>query len=860
MKKHFYTLLMVFWCSILVLAQNVAFSISPTSFNEDERITITFTGINENSFGTDTYLWSWATDINNGGGDCPTNGSWNNSNEANKLTRKSQGVYSISFIPKNFYGFTNPLKNIGFLVKNKNGSVQSGDMHYSVGRVTNNPNVEVITEEKPSWIQQGINYDANNPNKVGLALYAPHKDYVYVVGSFNNWKESSEYLMKKDTQNPHLFWLEISGLEAKKLYTFQYKTNDGIRVADPYSPLVLSPYDDKWISNTIYPNLPQYPVGQDYEVSVIQTGMPKYQWKHTNYTKPNKDNLIIYELLVRDFTEGKSWQSTMEKIPYIKALGVNAIQIMPIMEFEGNDSWGYNTSFHYAIDKAYGTAEKFKEFVDECHKNGIVVILDIALNHATQRNPLSRLWNIDPDGDGYGIPASNNPYFNQTATHSYPFFEDFNHASEHTRYYVKRVIEQWIKEYNIDGIRWDLTKGFTQNCTNNDDCTHAYQKDRVDVMKLYADYQWAVDPSSYVIFEHLGTDEEEKEWANYRLGEGKGIMLWDNLVHPYNENTMGYASSSNFNKVSYKNHLGFGERRNVSYAESHDEERLMYKNLQYGNAQGGYSVKNLDTALQRMKALGAVLFTVPGPKMIWQFGELGYDFSINHCTDGSVKNDCRTDAKPIAFQLGYDNQANRKDLYDTWAKIIKLRLNNEVFNTNTFEVQSGDLIPKIYIWNDNISIDKLKNVVIVANFTLTPQSVVPYVPFDGNWYNLLDNSVISFTSTDMPIHLEAGDFKILGNAPTQDNTLSTISNKVEKGLMLKVLQNPIQNREIKLRVENAQKSTLYLYDFAGEMLKKVPVSQEKGEISLSVSDLASGVYLLQLKSEKETAVAKVILK
>src|SRR5690606_22913541 len=146
------------------------------------------------------------------------------------------------------------------------------------------------------------------------------------------------------------------------------------------------------------------------------------------------------------------------------------------------------------------------------------------------------------------------------------------------------------------------TKGFTQNCTGSDEaCTNAYQQDRVDVLKLYADYQWDVDDTSYVIFEHLGTSAEEAQWANYRIDEGKGVMTWKILNNAYNQNTMGYASNSNFSSIDHESQ-GFEERRSLSYGESHDEERLMVKNLQYGASSGSYNVTNLATALERQKA------------------------------------------------------------------------------------------------------------------------------------------------------------------------------------------------------------------------------------------------------------------
>ncbi len=713
----------------------------------------------------------------------------------------------------------------------------------------------------PSYMRQGINYDPADPTKVGLALFAPGKPYVHVIGSFNNWTVSGNYLMKRDTSNTNLYWIEITGLTPQQIYTFQYRTADGIKVSDPYSPLVLSPYDDQWINQnaTVYPNLPPYPAGQSFEVSVIQTAKPAYPWVVTNFTKPAKENLIVYELLVRDFTAQQTWQSLIDKMSYLKSLNINAIELMPVMEFDGNNSWGYNTAFHYALDKAYGTPEKFKEFIDLCHQNGIAVILDIALNHATGRNPLERMWMVDPDGDGFGEPAADNPFFNQVAKHSYGVFHDFNHSKAETKYYVNRVLEQWIKEYKVDGFRWDLTKGFTQNCTAGDDtCTNNYQQDRVNILRGYADYQWGYDPTSYVIFEHLGQDSEEAAWANYKISEGKGIMMWDKLTNQYNENTMGTSGYSNFNRVKYTAH-GFTERRNISYGESHDEERIMYKNLVYGIA--GFN--NLPAYLQRQKAYGAVFLTVPGPKMIWQFAELGYDKSIYTCTDGTVNTEsdstpgnCKLDSKPSAFGLAYDTDAARKSVYDSWAKMLALRLSNQVFNTKTFTVESGNLMPRIYIWNDTTA-EALKNVVILANFTNSTQNIVPNFPYTGNWVNLMDNSSVPVSSTTTPITIEAGGFRIFGNAAALgvDNV-----NAGKNAVSLVVAPNPVTNGTANIRYSNADNGTLEIYDLSGKVVKSLKTAKNNGDESISVNGLKSGMYLIQLKSDKGVAVTKMIVK
>lgn len=758
---------------------------------------------------------------------------------------------------------TTSYNNFGFAINGDNNmeltatNPSDGSVLSSTFTLANTP--VVVSAPIPSYIKQGINYDPSDNTKVGLALYAPFKSYVHVLGSFNNWSVSSNYLMKKDTANPDLYWIEITGLTPMQVYTFQYRTNDGVKVADPYSPLVLSPDDDPYISAATYPNKPVYPAGQEFDVSVIQTGKPAYNWQVSNFVKPAKENLVVYEALVRDFTTQRTWQSMIDKIPYLKGLNINAIELMPIMEFDGNNSWGYNPGFHYALDKAYGTPEKFKEFVDTCHQNGIAIILDIALNHATGRSPLERLWMDDPDGNGYGDVAANNPYFNQTAKHTYSVFYDFNHSKPETKYYVKRVLAQWINEYKIDGFRWDLTKGFTQACSSSDEtCTNSYQQDRVDILKTYADYEWADDPTSYIIFEHLGQDNEEQQWANYRINEGKGVMMWNKMTDQFGQNTMGYASSSDLSRANYTNH-GFTGERTMTYGESHDEERLMYKNISYGATNGSYNVKDLATALQRQKAYGAIFLSLPGPKMIWQFGELGYDFSINTCSNGSISNNCRLDEKPVAFALGYDQDPVRKAVYDTWAKILEIRLKNKVFETKTFAINSGDLMPKLYIYDDTLPPTSLKNVVILANLTLTAQNIVPNLPYAGNWYNLMDNSVRNFAATTTPVTLQPGDFIILGNQPSA--ALATVeTNAADNAVKIQLAQNPVANGLANVKLTNAKNGTISVYDLSGKLVQSFMVTSDNGIQSLRLNNVKSGMYLLQLKTENGNAVTKMIVK
>ena len=745
-------------------------------------------------------------------------------------------------------------------------------------------NPGTVSETIPAGLIEGINYNAGDATKATLVLDAPGKDFIYVAGSFNSWQPGTTYAMKKDaTAGSTKFWLELTGLVPGTNYTYQYWVVDEtpvvgspaiVKTADPYSTLVLNKEDDPYIPAGNYPNLPAYPAGQDREVTVLQTGQTPYAWSAatTNFIKPEKDKLVVYEVLVRDFDSNRSYQNLINRIDYFKNLKINAIELMPVMEFDGNESWGYNTSFHMALDKAYGPSSKLKEFIDLCHQNGIAVILDVALNHAFGRNPMDRMWMNDPDGDGWGGPASDNPYFNMTATHSYNVGNDFNHQQSRTKTYVKRVVKQWIEEYKIDGFRWDLTKGFTQNCASGDVCTNSYQQDRVDVLKEYADYSWSLDPTHYTIFEHLGNDSEEQQWANYRVsgdadGISKGVMMWGIMTEAYNELSMGYNNSkNNIERMGYDAH-GFSGKRVMGYAESHDEERLMYKNITFGNSSNpAHNVKTLNTALSRMSAIGAVSLLVPGPKMIWHFGALGWEKSIWACTDGTVNSDydggvpagdCKLATKQQPQWVNnWLGDVNRNKIYFDWAKMITLKTTEPLFNVNNtansgFDIQSGSTItPRLFLWDNTMPSTQLKNVVVLTNFDVTSQNVIPDFPYTGTWYNLMDNTSFEVSSTTATIAIEAGGFRIFGNKPS---TLGTDTFEVNGEIYL--YPNPAKN----YFTLNTTASKVEIYSITGQLVKSFNAANQSKENQYPIGDLNNGIYLVKVLNENnEVKVIKLL--
>ena len=754
----------------------------------------------------------------------------------------------------------------GYLFSNLNEN-QYCELYISQGESTIIKKFTILVDNTtvqsiPSNLEDGINYSDDN-TKITLVLSAPNKDFIYVSGNFNFWSPDSEYAMKKDSDSER-FWLEIQDLTPGELYTYQYWVADIVpiedspnlvKTADPFSTMVLSPFDDPWIPEESYPNLPEYPYefGIEREITAFQTGLQDYNWQVDNFEKPNEEDLVIYEVLIRDFDSERTFQNLINRIDYFKQLNINAIELMPIMEYEGNESWGYNTAFHMSVDKFYGPEEKLKEFIDLCHQNGIAVILDLVMNHVMGRSPMNRMWMNDPDKNGWGEPSEENPYFNEIATHTYGLGNDFNHQSTYTQYYTQRVIKHWIENFKIDGIRWDLTKGFTQNCnTQDENCTNNYQQDRVDILKSYADYSWSLDENHYVIFEHLGGSNEEQQWANYRLSEGKGIMMWGKTNTPYYQLIMGYSANSNFSGIGHESR-GFEGKRLLGYFESHDEERVMYNALQYGNNWDGYNIQDLNTSLSRMSAIGAISLTIPGPKMIWHFSDLGMENSLFTCSDGTVNEpDCKLDTKPQPqWDDNWLENVNRREVYDNWARIIDLKINEDVFEGN-YSISSGSLTPIIYIWDDGIDSNLLKNVVIVSNFDVVEQTITPYFPYTGTWFDLMDmngESSINVNSTSDQITLQPGEFKIFGN----QSSIALSQNEYEIDDVY-FYPNPSEghinfNKDVDL---------IEIYDITGKIVVTFENTIKNRPINIDYLD--TGLYLVKISNDNLLSTKTLIVK
>jgi glycosidase len=717
----------------------------------------------------------------------------------------------------------------------------------------------------PAGVRDGINYETGNTSVV-LVVYAPNKSRISVIGEFpgSNWVEQSNYVMNK-TPDGNYWWLRITGLTPGTEYAYQYLVNGTLKLADAYSEKILDQANDGTIPASTYPNLKPFPAAfTSGIVSIVQTNAPVYTWAVNNFPRPDKRNLVVYELLLRDYLAAHDWKTLRDTLSYLKTLGVNAIEIMPFNEFEGNDSWGYNPDFYLAPDKYYGPKNSLKEFIDSCHKKGIAVLMDIALNHATGLCPLAALyWN-----PATNAPAADNPWFNTTARHPFNVFNDFNHESLATRYFTSRVVEHWLQEYKIDGFRFDLSKGFTQvntcttpGCNSNPEVSNwsVFDATRVAIWKRYYDTLQLKSPGSYVILEHFADNAEELELSNY------GMLLWGNSNYNFNEASMGWVPTSNFEGIlhtvrSWPNaHL-------IGYMESHDEERLVYKNLNFGNSAGTYDTRNLNTALRRVEMCAAFLLGAPGPKMIWEFGELGYDFSINRCADGSINNNCRLVPKPIRWD--YKLVTERKRLYDIYSSLLKLRAHSwykDVFIANNIALTRN--LTGSFKWMTMRSAMDSSILCIIGNFDVTNQSGSFTFPVAGTWYDYLNGNTITATGSAQNISLLPGEYHVYVNRNLVNAVTTPVLdvNNPGNALQISVYPDPIQdNSVVKVYIPENGKVQVDLWDMIGKKIATVHSGiLTKGTHHLpldnSAKNLPSGTYFLKLQMNNKSIATKIII-
>ena len=781
---------------------------------------------------------------------------WGTTEEKTHFTKVADNHWEFKMEPsiREYFGSgETPVTKIALIVRTADGNTKSHDADqfcavqdskYQAEEFVPDP---LVTKKLPEGVKYGINYNADG--SVTFVVYdkdtagQSHK-YCYIVGDWNEWTRKTEGAMYFDGSK-NCWWITLDGFDADKEYRFQYRlgnaTGNDTYLSDPYTEIVYDQWNDQYIQG-----VPAFPAGAKQLVSAFQINRPEYAWKHKDFKVEDKNDLVIYEMHFRDFTKSQNIAGAMAQLDYIENLGVNAVELMPIQEFDGNLSWGYDPNHWFALDKYYGTREQYKEFIDECHARGIAVIVDVVYNHATGSHPWAKMW----WDSASNCTADNNPWFNKVAKHEFNVFHDMNHENPMVKEMVKGSLEYLLTEYDVDGFRFDLTKGFTQNNTLGDvGAWGRYDQSRVEILKGYADHVWSVNSDAVVIFEHLADWSEEKVLAEH------GIQLWRNMNGSYRSAVGG--GSGDFSG-SYEQSAGlYGGW--VSYMESHDEERICYgagadastvtwgicgtltswgsspdialkadgaffsaKNVSfkaddmfkirgnsmwndafnYGASTKGYKLplnkeykltlgagsqdmavpaagtydiyfslaaekvwlmspgqrpadpsvnpgtgggsapaeSPFEVAMRRAGASAAFFLTVPGPKMIWQFGEIGYDISIEE--------NGRTGEKPVKTDE-YMAVPARKALYDTYAALLKFRRENPRF----FDSDAS------FTWTPTGNLKMItctadgKTFHVVGNFG---KGQTTYTVPSGNWADYINGGTVSGTIT-----LKEGEFRLL---------------------------------------------------------------------------------------------------
>lgn len=703
--------------------------------------------------------------------------SWGDNSPKYKLTPAGNDTWTLKIDNiREYYGITDPaerIKALAFVFRDTNGTsaktATGGDIF-----------VNVFPENFP--MSKAADYPGgvpemgavrNSDGTVTFCLGAPGKTNVAISASWNDYTPTSADVMNyQDYNGFRYFWTNVSGLEEGKDYIYYYIVDGSLQVGDPYAHLVLDPWNDTYISDKVYPGIPAYPSAAigNVAVAVYNSTSDDYPWKVENFKGVPQDDLIIYELLLRDFTgsEGRALgdgtvNGAIAKLDYLKELGVNAIELLPIMEFSGNNSWGYNPNFYMAPDKAYGTADDYRALIDGAHERGMAVILDIVLNQSDGLHP----WY-----DMYG--RNNTPFYNSSAPHAYSVLNDWNQDCAMVQQQWVDALTYWMTSFKADGFRFDLVKGLGDNdsygtsydeATNtwgipSDAGTNRYNATRVARMKALREAIIKVNPDVYFINENLAGPEEENQMAK------DGEINWANVNYQACEYAMGYPANASLDRFyAPLDSRDWGST--VSYAESHDEERVAYKALQYGTA----GIKgNTRTIMKRLGSLAAQMLLTPGAHMIWQFEELG--------NSESTKNDTGNDTRPKKVNWNLLNDADRKGLHDTYASLCAIRsdyanLFREGVATTVDLKEWGARY--IALANDRTELYLVVNPSVSETATIP----MPKNPSTGATVDLSSCTLLASGYDGAPtlsaggISLPAGSFAVYGGEP--DSGISSIS-------------------------------------------------------------------------------------
>lgn len=498
------------------------------------------------------------------------------------------------------------------------------------------------------------------------------------------------------------------------------KYKDGIWIAEISGVQPGDEYRYRIINNgEEYLKIDPYARNTNHSIgNAIITKPPEDQFM--KFEPPSLNKMIIYELHIGTFgkMDGERGPGTLEgaieRLSYLKDLGVNTIEIMPVAEFPGGYSWGYNPSHIFAIETDYGTPGTFREFINKAHRLGIAVIIDVVYNHLGPGD--LDLWQFD----GWHENEKGGIYFFNDWRAQTPWGDTRpDYGRKEVREYIRDNALMWLREYNIDGMRWDSTL-YIRNVfgRNNDPDT--------DIPEGWSLMQWVNEeikkakPSAMTIAEDLQnnpylTKSQKDAGAGFDTQWSASFVhvIRETLIAPQDEERDMYAVRD---AIMHRYYLDAFER--VIYTESHDE-------VANGKARVPEEVdpgKASSWQAKKKSALGAVMvFTSPGIPMLFQ----GQEF---------LEDDWFHDRDPI----DWSKKERFAGIYKLYKNLIALRLNKEG-NTqglcgqevDVYHVNNNDKVIAYHRWDKGGPGD---SVVIVVNFSFKHYKKYKIgMPASGKW-------------------------------------------------------------------------------------------------------------------------------
>ena len=701
----------------------------------------------------------------------------------------------------------------------------------------NKDQVEVIEEIVPGFLEFG---PQQNDGLMYVSIMVPHHQFVQIkINNINDEEDKSIFTLKKDPNLSNVWWTELE--LPNGIYDYEYVLPNGTTFPDPLSRMVRN-------------NKTRIEIGAGGV-----TTADDYNWISANYLKPTLDTLVIYELHVDDFSAAGNgvgtFQHVLEKLDHLKSLGINAIELMPISEFPGNHSWGYDPQIISAINDSYGTPEQFKYFVDQCHNMGIAVILDIIWNHIRSSSPL---WQMQPDYDLNPYIKHHEEMNPNEAPESWGML-DIDHFNMNTIEYINKVHRIWVDEYKIDGFRFDAAAHLGWSVSQPDLGIYGWSNALYDH-----------DSTVYQIAEHLPSNISLIENTNFSAG-------WHDSFH----DRLKIDSHNQYNSTMdiMRQIIGLHEYTNwgtpysnftqaVKYMISHDEQSLIQEMVEFDNF-------TMQQALERDKFYSTILFTSNGIPMLWQGQEFGFKSGWTDQNQNGNWDEEKLSYRPIDWNVL--ETENGQSHFEHYKKLIYLRKNNPAFSKGEFYdlyryTNQGVVV---YGYKDNRENSLNDQVVVIANFSSTDQSILD-VPFlsSGYWYNMFDSNDILHTADGNygNYYINAKHAVVYTNNQYQLSTHSfseEIESIVDSSINKIVpFPNPF-NSSISIQIDTESRDMIRfsIYNVLGEMIfQKIENNITRGINKFSWNgrdsdglEVPTGMYFILIKQNDITFNKKIIL-